>query len=105
MEGVWGYDKDQVALVILDSISFGSWVLVTLGTPTIYQIINLIKESEINELSVSMNGLRIAWLLTCWQAGLSIQRETVTNQTVDPTDLNEVVRTTKKEEVDIIHPK
>ena len=60
----------------------------------------MIKESEIDELSVSLNGLRIAQLLAYWQAGLSIQKETVTNQAVDPADLNEVVKTTKKEEVD-----
>ena len=49
VEGGWGYDEDQVALVIPDSTCFGSWVSVTLGTPTINQIINVIKESEINE--------------------------------------------------------
>ena len=54
------------------------------------------KESEIDELSVSLNGSRIAQVLACWQAGLSIQRETVTNQTVDPAYLNNVVKTTKK---------
>ena len=35
VEGVKGYDKDQVALFIPDSTAFGSRVLVTLGTPTI----------------------------------------------------------------------
>ena len=45
----------------------------------------MIKESEINEMLVSLNGSRIAQLLVCQQAGLSIQKETVTNQTVDPT--------------------
>ena len=35
VEGVKGYNKDQVALVILDLTAFGSEVLVTLGTPTI----------------------------------------------------------------------
>ena len=35
VEGVWGYDEDQVALVITDSTGFESQVLVTLGTPTI----------------------------------------------------------------------
>ena len=35
VEGVWGYNEDQVALVITDSTGFGSQVLVTLGTPTI----------------------------------------------------------------------
>ena len=65
VEGIWGCDEDQVALVIPDSTGFGSQVLVTLGMPTINWIINMIKESEIDELSVSMNGLRIAQLLAC----------------------------------------
>ena len=105
VEGVWGYDEDQVALVILDYIGFGSWVTVTLGTPTINWIINVIIESEINELPLSLNGSRIAWLLACHWAGISIQSETVTNQTVYPTNLNKVVKTTKREEVDTFHPK
>ena len=74
-EGVWGYDEDQVALVILDSTGFGSQVPVTLGTPTINQIITVIREREIDELLVSLNGSRIAQLLACQQAGLSIQKE------------------------------
>ena len=71
VEGVRGYDEDQVALVKSDSTTFGSWVLVILGTPTINRIINVIKESEIDELSVSLNGSRIAQLLACHQAELS----------------------------------
>ena len=39
-------------------------------------------------------------MLVCWQAGLLIGKGTVTNQTVDPTNLNETVKRTKKEEVD-----
>ena len=35
VEGVRGYDKDQVALVIPDSTAFGLRVLVPLVTPTI----------------------------------------------------------------------
>ena len=60
----------------------------------------MIKENEIDELSVSLNGSRIAQLLANQWAELSIQKETVANQSVDPTNLNEVVKTTKKEEVD-----
>ena len=63
VEGVKGYDEDQVALVILDSTTYGSRVLVTLGTSTINGIMNVIKESEIDELSVSLNGFRISPLL------------------------------------------
>ena len=47
MEGVWGYDEEESALVIPDSTGFGSQVPVTLGTSIINQIINMIKESEI----------------------------------------------------------
>ena len=101
VEGVQGYDKDQVALVIPDPTGFGSQVLVTLGTLTINQIINVIKESEINELSVSLNGLRMAWLLACWQVELSIKKKATMHQIVNLTDLNEVVKMTKKEEVDV----
>ena len=35
VEGGWGYDKDQVTLVIPDSTGFGSWVPITLSIPTI----------------------------------------------------------------------
>ena len=35
VEGVKGYNEDQIALVILDLTAFGSKVLVILGTPTI----------------------------------------------------------------------
>ena len=66
VEGVLGYDKDQVALVIPDSTGFGSQVPVTLGTPTINHITNEIKESEIDEVLVSLNGSRTAQLLACW---------------------------------------
>ena len=61
-----GLDEDQVALVIPDSTCFGSEVPVTLGTPTINQIINMIKESKIDELLVSLSGLRMAKLLVGW---------------------------------------
>ena len=60
VEGVWGYNGDQVILAIPDYTGFGFQVPVTLGTPTIKWIINMIKESEIDELSVSLNGLRRA---------------------------------------------
>ena len=65
----------------------------------------MIKESEINELLVSLNGSRIAQLLVCQQIEFSIQKETVTNQAVDPTDLDTPVKTTNKKEVDAFSSK
>ena len=58
-----GYNKDHIDLVIPDLTAFESRVPVTLGTPTINQIVNVIKESDIDELPVSLNGLRISCLL------------------------------------------
>ena len=35
VDGVWGYDEDQIALVILDFSNFAARVPVILGTPSI----------------------------------------------------------------------
>ena len=35
VDGVWGYDEDQIALVIADFSNFAARVPVILGTPTI----------------------------------------------------------------------
>ena len=56
VEGMQGYNEDQVALVIPDPTAFGSQVPVTLGTLTIKWIINVIKESKIDELLASLKG-------------------------------------------------
>ena len=100
-----GYNEDQVVLVIPDPTDFGSQMTVHLGTLTINQIINVIKESEMDELSVSLNGSRISHLLACHQAELSFERETAANHTMDPTNLNEAFKMTKKEEIDTFSSK
>ena len=35
VDGVWGYDEDQIALIILDFSNFAVRVPIILGTPTI----------------------------------------------------------------------
>ena len=35
VDGVQGYDEDQIALLILDLSNFVAWIPVILGTPTI----------------------------------------------------------------------
>ena len=47
---VWGYDEDQVALVMDDPEM--SECTVILGTSTLYQVMEVIKESEISKLAV-----------------------------------------------------
>ena len=65
----------------------------------------MIKESEIDQLSASLNGLMVAQLLACWQAELSIKGEAATHQTVDLTDVKEALKMTKKEEIDAFSSK
>ena len=60
----------------------------------------MMKESEINDLLASLNGLRMAWLLECWLADILIEGEATMHETGDAADLKEAVKMTKKEEID-----
>ena len=53
----------------------------------------------------SLKGSRMAWLLVCRWAELFIKEEDTLHQTVDQTNLKEVVKTTKKEEIDAFSSK
>ena len=50
VDGVQGYNEEQIALVVLDESKFVEQIPVILGTPTISHIINVIKEREIDAL-------------------------------------------------------
>ena len=45
---VAGYDEDVVFLVVLDESAFGKRVPIVIGTCTLVQVINVIKESEMD---------------------------------------------------------
>ena len=64
LDGVQGYDEDQIALVIPDLSNFAARVLVILGTPTISCIVKVMKEKEIDTLAMlwAMSG----WPISCW---------------------------------------
>ena len=64
VDGVQSYDKDQIALVILDISHFAARVPVILGTPTISHIVNVMKEKEINTLATPWVNARVAHLLS-----------------------------------------
>ena len=53
VDRVQGYDKDQIALVIPDLSNFVAQIPVILGTPTIGQVVNIMKEVEMDALAMS----------------------------------------------------
>ena len=71
---VCGYDEDQVAIVIDDPDM--SECPVILGTPTLYHVMEVIRESKISELAVPWASSRISWLMRDVQAKLG---QTVVN--------------------------
>ena len=67
VDGVRGYDKDQIALVIPDHSNFAMRVPIILGTPTIGQVINMMKEVEMDALATPWVNARVAHLLAVWR--------------------------------------
>ena len=63
VDGVWGYDEDQIALIIPDISHFENRVPVILGTPTIGQVVNVMKEAEVDALAMPWANARAAHLL------------------------------------------
>ena len=67
VDGVRGYSEDQIALVILDFSNFTTRVPVILGTPTIGQVINVMREAEVDALATPWVNARAAHLLAVWR--------------------------------------
>ena len=84
---VQGYDEDQVALVMDDPV----------GTLTLYQVMEVIKESEISKLVVPWSSSRILWLMRDVTARLGqVVINDVANKPIVPLDVDEVVRVASK---------
>ena len=63
VDGVQSYDEDQIALIILDFSNFAVRVPVILGTPTIGQVVNVMREVEMDTLAMLWVNARAAHLL------------------------------------------
>ena len=63
VDGVQGYDEDQIALIILDFSNFAIRVPIILGTPTIRQVVNMMREAEMDALATPWVNARAAHLL------------------------------------------
>ena len=71
MRGIAGYDEDAVFLVVPDESEFRQRVPLVVGTCTISRMINVIRESEIDHLSMLWSTMRVAQLLSC-QLGAAV---------------------------------
>ena len=56
VDGVQGFDKDHIALVMLDLSNFVAQIPVILGTPTMGHIVYVMKETEIDALGECQGG-------------------------------------------------
>ena len=61
---VAGYDEDVVFLVVPDGSTFGKRVPIVIGTCTLVRVINVIKESEMDQISTPWVTVRLAQLLS-----------------------------------------
>ena len=92
---VQGYDKDQIAIV-MDDPGMTEW-LVILGTPTLYRVMEVIKESETLKLALPWASSRVSWLMRDILAKLSqVVVNDIANKPIAPLHVDEVVRVTSK---------
>ena len=92
---VRGYNEDQITIVLEDPEMKDCPVV--LGTPTLFRVMEVIKESEISELAVPWANLRLSWLMRGVHARMSqLQVKDVANKPIAPLSVDEVVRVTSK---------
>ena len=92
---VEGYNKDQIAIV-MDDPGLKDFPVI-LGMPTIYRVMEVIKESEISELAVPWACSRVSWLMRAMHAQMSqLAVNDVANKSVAPLLVDEVVQVSHK---------
>ena len=90
-----GYDEDQIAIVTDDPDMAECPVI--LGTPTLYRVMEVIKESEISKLAVPWASSQVSWLMRDVQAKPGqVLINDVANKPISPLNIDEVVRVTNK---------
>ena len=93
--GVEGYDKDQITIV-MDDPGMTEWPVI-LGTPTLYRVMEVIKESEISKLAVQWASSCISWLMRDVLAKLGqVVVNDIANKPIAPLHADEVVRVASK---------
>ena len=93
--GVEGYDEDQIAIV-MDDPGMMEWPVI-LGTPILYWVMEVIKESEISKLAVPWASSHISWLMRDVLAKLGqVVVNDIANKPIAPLHVDDVVRVASK---------
>ena len=93
--GIAGYDEDQITIV-MDDPGMMEWPVI-LGTPTIYRVMEVIKESEISKLAVPWASSRVFWLVRDVVAKLGqVKVNDIASKPIAPLHVDEVVRVASK---------
>ena len=90
VDRVQGYDEDQIALVVPDELKFAEQISIILRTPTISQIVNVIKERETDALAMPWANARVAHLLSVHRAMATVVDDQ-TLESANPSGYDEVV--------------
>ena len=92
---VQGYDEDQIAIVMNDP-GMSEWPVI-LGTPTLYHVMEMIKESEISKLALRWASSRVSWWMRDVQAKLGqVVMNDVANKPISLLNVDEVVQAMSK---------
>ena len=100
VDGVRGFDKDQIALVIPDLSNFVAWVSIILETPTIDCIINVIKEKEIDALAMPWVNAQVAYLIAVQCTTATVEDGKAVTGESDPSEYDEIITTKDTEIID-----
>ena len=93
--GIARYNEDQIAIV-MDDPGMTEWPVI-LGTPTIYPVMEVIKESEISKLAMPWASSRVSWLMRDIVAKLGqVMVNDIANKPIAPLHVDEVVRVASK---------
>ena len=99
MEGVQGYNEDQIALIVPDLSNFVAQVPIILGTPTINCIVNVMKERKIDALGMPWAHVQVAHLLSVQRATATVEDSHAVEKS-SPSEYDEVVITKNAETID-----
>ena len=84
---VKGYNEDQIAIV-MDDLGMKDCPVI-LGMPTIFRVMEVIKESEISKLAIPWASSRVSWLMRGIHAQMSqVTVDDVANKSVAPLSVN-----------------